>query len=203
MTPVRAASGQWQQILPLSYLAADNALEAQQVRVAQVQSLLAQVQRTFPSVQCAVTGLAVHAVKSAEQTQREIMLISSIATLVIIVLSFAVYRRLLPLLAAFGTIVFGSWVGIVACIALFKQIHILAIAFGTSLMGVVVDYAFHYFSVQRRFTAQVVDTVRLIMPGISLSLITALAGYLGLWQTGMAVLQQIAFCVWWVFWLRV
>lgn len=196
LTPVLTAPGQWQQILPLSHLGADNALEAQQASVAQLQGLLEQVQSKHPGVRCAVTGLAVHSVKSAEQTQREIVWISSFATLVIIGLSLAVYRRLLPLLAAFGTIVFGSLVGIVACIGLFKQIHILAIAFGTSLMGVVVDYAFHYFSVQRRVAQQNVDVLRLILPGMSLSLVTALAGYLGLWQSGMAVLQQIAFlCV--------
>lgn len=196
ITPVLSATGQWQQILPLTHLAADSALEAQQTSVAQLQALLEQVQINHPGVTCAVTGLAVHAVKSAAQTQREIFLISTIATLAIILLSLAVYRRLLPLLAAFGTIVFGSFVGIVGCIFLFKQIHILAIAFGTSLMGVVVDYAFHYFSVQRRVNQQHVNVLRLIVPGISLSLVTALAGYWGLWQTGMAVLQQIAFlCV--------
>lgn len=199
VAPVLNAAQQWQQILPLSQQGANNTLETQQKSVAQLQALLDQVEARYPGVTCAATGLAVHAVKSAEQTQREIFLISTLATLAIIALSLAVYRRLLPLLAAFGTIVFGSWVGIVGCILVFGQIHILAIAFGTSLMGVVVDYAFHYFSVQRRVSqpgAAKVDVLRLIMPGICLSLVTALAGYLGLWQTGMLVLQQIAFlCV--------
>ncbi|HEY6527496.1 MAG TPA: hypothetical protein VIZ65_02295 [Cellvibrionaceae bacterium] len=189
----------WQQILPLTHTTADKSLDAQQLTFNALQQLISQIQQKFPDAQVAATGLAVHSVISAQQTQKEIFIISSVATIAIIALSLLVYRRALPLFAACGTIVFGSWVGVVGCIALFQQIHILAIAFGTSLMGVVVDYSFHYFSVQRRLTGartpvnnKKSNIIRIIFPGISLSLITAVAGYFGLWQTGMLVLQQIA-----------
>jgi predicted exporter len=202
LTPVAIdpqASVLWQQILPLSHTTADKSLDAQQLTFDALQQLISQIQKQYPNAQVAATGLAVHSVISAQQTQKEIFIISSIATIAIIALSLSVYRRVLPLFAACGTIVFGSWVGVVGCIALFQQIHILAIAFGTSLMGVVVDYSFHYFSVQRRLACgdapannKKLNIIRIIFPGISLSLITAVAGYLGLWQTGMLVLQQIA-----------
>lgn len=185
----------WQQIVPLATSGENNSLQAQQNTFADLQNLIAQVQQQYPGAHIYPTGLAVHAVHSAVRTQNEILLISAFATLAIIILSLCVYRSLLPLCAALGTIAFGSWVGAVSCVLMFNHIHILAIAFGTSLMGVVVDYSFHYFSVQRHFSAAEHNNrfvIRLILPGISLSIITALAGYLGLWQTGMAVLQQIA-----------
>lgn len=185
----------WRQVVLLDLLNPAQGLKAQQAAAAQVEQKLTQLRREFPGVTMGATGLVLHSAASASTSQREIAWITACSTLFIIGLCWLVYRHLLPLVAAFGTIAFGSLVGLVGCLSWFGQVHVLAVAFGTSLMGVVVDYSFHYFSVQRQLpTASSARQAVLarVMPSISLSLITAVGGYLGLLQTGMEVLQQIA-----------
>lgn len=78
-------------------------------------------------------------------------------------------------------------------LALFEELHVVAIMFGASLVGVSVDYSIHYFTSALGGTAGTPEErLRRILPGLSLGLATSLAGYLTLLLAPLPGLHQIA-----------
>ncbi len=77
---------------------------------------------------------------------------------------------------------------------IFEEIHLITLVFGASLIGVAVDYAFHYFVISKSLQAR--QRVRKIFPAISLGLLSSVVGYLSLLTTPFPGLNQMAlFCI--------
>jgi predicted exporter len=79
----------------------------------------------------------------------------------------------------------------------FGRIHLLALVFGSSLIGVVIDYALHYLVDRFRNPGQwsAVDALEHIAPAILWGCIATACGYAGLTLVPLPGLQQIAlFC---------
>jgi predicted exporter len=110
-----------------------------------------------------------------------------------ILLILAVFRRLGPLLHNALAGLVGAGIGLVSCLVLFGEVHVFALLFGTSLLGVVVDYGLHYSSTEFEPDAGTPsERLASIMPGLLLSLVTTLIGYVALTLAPMHGLLQIA-----------
>jgi len=88
----------------------------------------------------------------------------------------------------------GGLSGVVGTLVVFGQVHLFTLVIGASLIGVSIDYAFHYFAEQlfRESGWSPVVGLSRILPGSFLGLVTSVLAYLGLLLAPFVVLQQLA-----------
>lgn len=148
----------------------------------------------YPDVEIISSGVIYHATAGANSAKRQISTIGVGSFLGIVVLIIVVFRSLMPLLICLLPIGAGVICAIAVCIFVYGEVHLFTLVFGASLVGVSIDYAFHYFAEQydcgEDWNAR--DGLTRIMPGISLGLVTSLLGYLCLFVADFPGLRQIA-----------
>jgi predicted exporter len=132
---------------------------------------------------------AAHGQQQARQETSWIGGISAVATLLLMLLMFRRLRVLAALLPALVSVL----AGLVACVALFGQIHVLTLVLGASLIGVAIDYPLHLLS--KSWSLQPWHSwqaLRATLPGLSLGLASNVIGYLALAFTPFPALAQVA-----------
>ncbi len=139
-------------------------------------------------------GVVFHADAGTRSAQKEISTIGVGSLIGIFALIIWVFRAIYPLLLSFLSIATGVATGYVSCLYAFGEVHILTMVFGASLIGVSIDYAFHYFT--GRCYASRDDSSFVVMgrvlPGILAGLITSVIAYLGLSIAPFPGLRQMA-----------
>ncbi|WP_263262129.1 hypothetical protein [Pseudomonas sp. RIT-PI-S] len=139
----------------------------------------------------AASGL-LYAASAQRQATREMTWVGGSASVAILVLLLAAFRRWRVLLA-FTPVLVGMLFGTVACVALFGRIHVITLVLGSSLIGVAVDYPLHYLSKAWSLRPwHSWPALRLTFAGLGLSLVTTCIGYLALAFTPFPALTQIA-----------
>jgi predicted exporter len=142
------------------------------------------------------TGAVFYAAAGAAQANKEISQIGLFSILGIILILFFVFRTIKPLIFAFLVVSSGLVGGLAACLFIFNSVHILALVFGCSLVGVTVDYALHYFcasyqhdtsSPQNRF-----HVLKRLMPALPLGVFSSILGYALLMVAPFPGIQQMA-----------
>lgn len=135
------------------------------------------------------SGVVLHAAAAASKAQTEIATFGSVDLIAVILLIVLVFRMLRPLLFTLVTLGIATTAAIAACQFVFGNVHILTLTFGTSLIGVSVDYSLHYFVNRMRDGAA---TPHNIVPALILGCTTAVVGYLTLFVAPIPGLRQIA-----------
>lgn len=139
----------------------------------------------------AASGL-LYAANGQQQATREMTWVGGGATAGILLLLLLAFRRW-GVLLAFVPVLVGMLFGAVACVALFGHMHVMTLVLGSSLIGVAVDYPLHYLSKSWSLKPwRSWPALRLTLPGLTLSLITSVIGYLALAWTPFPALTQIA-----------
>ncbi|OCH17987.1 hypothetical protein A6E05_11645 [Aliivibrio sp. 1S165] len=151
------------------------------------------IQKQF-SVDVQHTGVIFYAAHGTESAKGEISTIGLGSLIGILVLVLVVYRSAMPLALALLSITTGLFCAYVLTIALFGSIHLFSLVFGASLIGVSIDYAFHFLT--DRLNAgkkwNSVEGIKQLFPAITLGLITSLIGYLGMLIAPFPGLQQLS-----------
>ncbi len=158
---------------------AEQVLQARAALVAQGGELLAS------------SGL-LFAAQGKTQAAGEMQWLGGLSLLGSLLLIIAVWRSASSLVALLPAM-FGLWVGVTACIAVFGQIHVLTLVLGASLIGVTIDFPMHYLS--KAWTLQPWRSwavLRATLPGLSLGVLTNAVGYLALAFTPFPALSQVA-----------
>ncbi len=140
------------------------------------------------------TGFLRFATAGALRAQKEVTTIgfgSLIGILILMTLTFRGFRQIILVLLP---IFVGILSAFTVCSFLFPKLHLLTFVFGASLIGVSIDYAFHYF-VKHRLANDSWNAwagLRAIFPAITMGVITSILGYAGFYLTPFQGLQQIA-----------
>ncbi|WP_300177441.1 MMPL family transporter [uncultured Aliivibrio sp.] len=146
------------------------------------------------SVKIQHTGVIFYAAHGTDSAKGEISTIGLGSLIGILVLVLVVYRSTVPLALALLSITTGLFCAYVLTIALFGTIHLFSLVFGASLIGVSIDYAFHFLT--DRLNAGTkwnsVEGIKQLFPAITLGLITSLIGYLGMLIAPFPGLQQLS-----------
>lgn len=89
-------------------------------------------------------GAPVHAARASEQCKREINILTAFSLVFIALLSVFVFHsvRWLPILSC--SLLVSALSGGIALCLLFSEIHLMALVFGTTVLGLVIDYSFHW-----------------------------------------------------------
>ncbi|MGF1695615.1 MMPL family transporter [Vibrio lamellibrachiae] len=140
------------------------------------------------------TGVLFYADFGTRSAKSEISTIGLFSLLGVIALIYVVFRSTAPLLLALLSITIGLFVALSMTTLIFGQVHLFSLVFGASLIGVSIDYAFHYLTDRlaagKRWHS--VKALKHIIAAITLGLITSLIGYLGLLVAPFPGLQQLA-----------
>lgn len=128
-------------------------------------------------------GPIFHTVHSTERAKMEINVLSCVSTILVVVLGWLLFRslRFVPqLLVCIGA---AFLVAAGTLFAVYPHPHVLTFVFGTSLIGLSVDYVYH---------ARAAGDVRRILRQLSFSLLTTLACFSPLLFSEVGALRQMA-----------
>ena len=155
--------------------------------------------RAAPSgVDIVSSGAIQHAAAATERAKREISVFGALEAVAVLLLLVAVFGALRPLLLGLVTLSLAIGAAFTVTHLVFGRVHMLAMVFGSSLIGSVIDYSIHFFADRfrdpERWTPA--DGLRHVGPAILLGLTATLIGYLVLAAMPFPGLEQIAvFCI--------
>ncbi|MEZ8968516.1 MMPL family transporter [Vibrio breoganii] len=140
------------------------------------------------------TGVLFYAAFGTESAKSEISTIGLFSLLGVVILIVGVFRSATPLALAVLSITVGLLSALALTTWIFGQVHLFSLVFGASLIGVSIDYAFHYLT-ERLWAGEKWDSqagLKHIFIAITMGLITSLIGYLGMLIAPFPGLQQLA-----------
>ena len=153
---------------------------------------------TNSPVEIAGSGTLQHASAAAIRARHEIATFGTIESIAVVLLLLLVFGSMRPLLLGVLTLGLAIAGAYTAVHFVFGEVHILALVFGSSLIGSVIDYSIHFFADRFRDPLQwtSASAVPHVGPAILLGLTTTVVGYLVLAAVPFPGLEQIAvFCM--------
>ena len=168
------------------------AMEDQRRFVAATGAVADAARADFPELRLLRLGAVFYADAAGRQGMDEGSLIGLLSGLGTILLLAVVFRRAGPVLLSLAAVAAAMAVAVAATVAAFGAIHVAALAFGGSLIGVGVDYALIYFA--QIFAGPCTPRQRLarVWVGALLGLLTSLIGYAALALAPLPGLRQVA-----------
>lgn len=152
-----------------------------------------QLQKETPAIRLYATGTALFAASGSREAQHEIHTIGVGSTLGLFILILVGFRSPRPLLTEVLAVGAGCLCAFLATHLVFGEVYLITLVFGASLIGVSLDYSLYYLSAQAgQPDTTSVATLRRLMPGLFLGLLTTIAAYLCLALTPFPGLRQIA-----------
>ncbi|MCT7941278.1 MMPL family transporter [Shewanella holmiensis] len=147
-------------------------------------------------VQILKAGALFHAQAATASAKQEITFIGGLSLIGVVILVWLGFRTLMPLHLALLTLSSGLVFALVTTLSLFNELHLLTLVFGTSLIGIAIDYSFHFYceklSQPQQNAQQVIDN---ILPAMTLALATSSLAFIGIGFTPFPGMQQVAvFC---------
>lgn len=127
-----------------------------------------------------LSGSPFHTLIATERTKKEVNLLGILSIAAVFLLGFLLTRtwRIFPLL--FLALTLGFSAAFLAVVLVFKSIHVVTILFGTSLIGLGVDYCYHGFLEPEK------------KKELTSALITTSLAFVPLFFSGVAALSQMA-----------
>ena len=143
----------------------------------------------------AKSGIPFHSYESSSRAKAEIALISGISMVLILLLLLYVFRSTLPIVATLSTIAIAIVSALSFTWFVFGNIHVFTFIFGTSVIGVSIDYAVHFWThwKERTLGGSRSRSVRsLIFKSLLLGFMTTEFSYLALTFADFPLLCQMA-----------
>lgn len=123
-----------------------SALASKKNGVTEIYRVCNKYEATGDGTRFVYSGTAFHSHKSSTSASREISIIATVSMLIVILMLFLVFKTTKPILFSVGSILISITVAFLSTLAVFKNMHIITLVFGTSLIGSCIDYSLHYFT---------------------------------------------------------
>ncbi|MCL2881118.1 MAG: MMPL family transporter, partial [Treponema sp.] len=140
------------------------------------------------------SGAPFHSYESSTSAQREISIISVVTSILVVIIFFVCFRNFIPVTAAVSAVALSILTALGAALLFFREVHVLTLVFGTTLIGTCVDYSVHFF-IHWKWSASIRDSghVRsLIFRGITMSIISTAVCFIFLFIAPFIILKQFA-----------
>lgn len=123
------------------------------------------------NVSISACGVPLHTARTAERCRTEINILSWFSLFFIAALSVCVFRsvRWIPLFAA--SLGGATLSGMLALRIFFPSVHIMTLVFGTTMLGLVIDYSFHWLMQRRGSRAETLRNLLVSFATTEISLI--------------------------------
>ncbi|MGQ0700025.1 MAG: MMPL family transporter [Panacagrimonas sp.] len=140
------------------------------------------------------SGVILHAADAARRARAEITLVGSLSMVGVALMILLTFRSLRPLALSALVLGSGALAALSLCQLVFGKVTLIALVFGSGLIGVAVDYSTHFLADQFRkpsgWTPH--EALRHVGPGIAMGMGCAVLGYLSLGLTPLPGLRQMA-----------
>ena len=157
--------------------------------IARLNQVLDSLKNVQPGLLVAKSGVPFHSYESSDRAKSEIAWISGVSIVLILLLLLYVFRSTLPIVATLSTIAIAIFTALSFTWFIFGKVHVFTLVFGTSIIGVSVDYAVHFFVNWKSG----VRNVRLsIIKGLLLGFLTTELSYIALTFAEFLLLRQMA-----------
>lgn len=131
-----------------------------------------------------LAGTPIHSYYTSTRCTNDINIICLLSTIMIIFLTYEYFKNLKLLLPIALSITFGMLSGYVAAKLWFDSFQIITMVFSTTLIGIGIDYSYHYFFAEK------ID--HKFIKNLSFSLLTTIIPFVLLYLSGIDLLKQIA-----------
>ena len=138
-----------------------------------------------------LSGPGVIAVETRESIRSDTRRLSLTASLIVVVFLFLAFRSWRVILLSAVPLATGILGGLAACALVFGTVHGITIAFGSTLLGIAVDYPMHFFSHLRRVSRSPAEPLLRIWPTLRLGVLTTLIGFSALFFSDYGGLAQL------------
>ena len=98
-----------------------------------------------PGVSYFCSGVPFHSYESSSKAMKEISWITGISLALVALILLVAFRSLVPMLISVANITVSLLLGLAVALLFYGKINALALVFGTTLIGVSIDYSIHYF----------------------------------------------------------
>lgn len=167
-------------MLPISVNVSNNAELVDSI--ARLRSVIADVKTD--KVQVYMGGAPLHTAEMYQHSKIELGVISVLALIAVVIINYLLFRRMKPIVPIGISLAVGYLAGTVALFLCFCEPHILVFVFGTSLIGLGIDYGFHFMCAK--------NDVHAVHKNILHSLITTLICFAPLGFASIGLLRQIS-----------
>lgn len=138
-------------------------------------------------------GVARFAVRTERALRDDTSRISLISTVAIVALFLLLFRGPRYLVLGGIPLAVGTVASVVACRLVFGGVHAITLAFGSSLLGVGIDFISHYVNQHVLEPKESPEaTMAHIRPGMALGALTTIAGLAGLGLTSFPGMRELA-----------
>ncbi|HEY8538501.1 MAG TPA: MMPL family transporter [Steroidobacteraceae bacterium] len=144
------------------------------------------------------SGTIQHAAAATARAKQEVSTFGTVETIAVLILLWTMFGGFRPLLLAMLTLTLAVMTAFTVVHFVFGKVHLLALVFGSSLIGSIIDYSIHFFADRFREPGRwsPISAVSHVGPAILLGLTTTLISYLVLAFVPFPGLKQIAlFCM--------
>ncbi|NVM77856.1 putative exporter [Duganella sp. SG902] len=201
-TPVRPRDGQLfvaddkrqYVLLPMTLKVPALSMTAQETVLPLLKQAGEAARKAVPQAEVIQAGVILHAANASAQASGEVSTIGIGSLLGIILLMWFAFHSFKPISLILLSIGIGCLGALSVCWLLFGRIHLMTLVFGASLIGVAQDYGI-YFLCNRLAADEQLDSpalLRRLLPGLGLTLLAAVIGYMGLALTPFPGLRQMA-----------
>lgn len=146
----------------------------------------------FSEVQIAKSGLIFHSAAVTEQARFETQLFGGLSLIGILLLTLINFRSIRPIVGISLIIASAVLAGMVSLVIIFSQIHLLALVFAVSLIGIAVDYGYHILLTAKHTGKSGSSLSNYIAPALLMGGGTTLVSYLLLLVLPIPLLHQVA-----------
>lgn len=143
--------------------------------------VLDSLQKKHAGLRVAKSGVPFHSYESSKNAQSEVAWISGVSMALILLLLLWVFRTPVPIISTLIAIAVAVSAALSGTWLVFGCIHIFTFVFGTSVIGVSIDYAIHFFTERHH-----------IFKGLLLGFMTTELSYIALTFADFPLLRQMA-----------
>ena len=136
-----------------------------------------------------ITGVGAFSVELQETIRKEATIRSVLASLALMLVILVVFRKPRHVLLAALPLGMGFLAGLALVSMLFERVHGITLAFGFTMLGVVIDYPLHLFSHAQSVSGRM--AIRRIWPTLRLGVTSTAIAYLALLFSGSQGLAQL------------
>ncbi|GJJ03776.1 membrane protein [Duganella rhizosphaerae] len=201
-TPVRprdghlyVADGQRQYVLlPLTLKVPALSMTAQETVLPLLKQAGDAARKALPQVELIQAGVILHAANASAQASGEVSTIGIGSLVGIVLLMWFAFHSFKPISLILLSIGIGCLGALSVCWLLFGRVHLMTLVFGASLIGVAQDYGIYFLCNRLAADEKLASPALLkrLLPGLGLTLLAAVIGYMGLALTPFPGLRQMA-----------
>lgn len=145
----------------------------------------------YPDVRMSALGAALYVHHSVSQSRREVSIVGVGSIVAILLLFLWWLRSPLPLLASLLTLGAGLLVAFALMVAMFGSVHLVALVFCSTVLGMGIDYALHFFA-HRKHGLSGFDSLRRIVTPSGMGMLTSALAFLALALVPFPGFRQVA-----------